>query len=102
VDSGEVAVKLLRVMATGRPASFPVLADPGFGRYRLALQLAFRGHLREAAAIPEEEALRVFVMMHEVAEGSWGAAGQVVRFEQLREAAREQREYSPAGEPAPA
>jgi len=48
--------------------------------------------VREAGGIPEEEALRVFVMMHEVAEGSWGAAGQVVRFEQLRETAKAERE----------
>jgi hypothetical protein len=34
--------------------------------------------------------------MHEVDEGSWAAAGGIVRFEQLREAAKEQREYSPA------
>ena len=34
----------------------------------------------------------MWVLVHEVAEGSWGAAGQIVRFEQLREAARAQRE----------
>src|SRR3954471_18440047 len=48
--------------------------------------------VREAAGIPEEEGLRVFVMMHEVAEGSWGAAGHVVRFEELRATAKAQRE----------
>jgi phenylpyruvate tautomerase PptA (4-oxalocrotonate tautomerase family) len=50
----------------------------------------------------ERDGLRVWVLMHEVAEGSWGAAGAIVQFEQLREAARQKREYSPAGEPAPA
>ena len=50
--------------------------------------------VREAAGIPEEEGLRVFVLMHEVAEGSWGAAGQVIRFEQLRETAKAQREQA--------
>jgi phenylpyruvate tautomerase PptA (4-oxalocrotonate tautomerase family) len=50
--------------------------------------------VREAAGIPDEEALRVWVLMHEVAEGSWGAAGQVVRFEQLRQAAKAQREQA--------
>ena len=48
--------------------------------------------VREAAGIPEEEGLRVFVLMHEVAEGSWGAAGQVVRFAELRERALAERE----------
>lgn len=60
--------------------------------------------VREAAGIPEEEALRVWVLMHEVAEGSWGAGGNVIQFEQLRQAAkaqREQAEQTPA-EPAPA
>jgi phenylpyruvate tautomerase PptA (4-oxalocrotonate tautomerase family) len=50
--------------------------------------------VREAAGIPEEEAMRVWVLMHEVAEGSWGAGGHVIRFEQLREIAKAQREQA--------
>ena len=46
--------------------------------------------VREAAGIAEEDALRVWVLHHEVAEGSWGAGGQVIRFEQLRAIAKEQ------------
>jgi phenylpyruvate tautomerase PptA (4-oxalocrotonate tautomerase family) len=60
----------------------------------------------EAAGLrAEDDGIRVWVLMHEVPEGSWGAAGAIVRFEQLRAAAKEQREYSPAAadaEPAPA
>jgi phenylpyruvate tautomerase PptA (4-oxalocrotonate tautomerase family) len=52
--------------------------------------------VREAAGIANEDALRVWVLMHEVAEGSWGAGGQVVRFEQLREIAASQREAAVA------
>jgi phenylpyruvate tautomerase PptA (4-oxalocrotonate tautomerase family) len=52
--------------------------------------------VREAAGIEEAGALRVWVLMHEVAEGSWGAGGQVVRFEQLREIAKSQRETAVA------
>jgi phenylpyruvate tautomerase PptA (4-oxalocrotonate tautomerase family) len=52
--------------------------------------------VREAAGIGEDGALRVWVLMHEVAEGSWGAGGQVVRFEQLREIAKSQRETAVA------
>jgi phenylpyruvate tautomerase PptA (4-oxalocrotonate tautomerase family) len=48
--------------------------------------------VREAAGIAEDQALRVWVLMHEVAEGSWGAGGQVIHFEQLRAIAAEQRE----------
>ena len=48
--------------------------------------------VREAAGIAEDDALRVWVLMHEVAEGSWGAGGQVIRFEQLRDIAKSQRE----------
>ena len=51
--------------------------------------------VREVAGIGEEEAtLRVWVLCHEVPEGSWGAGGQVVQFRQLREAASEERARS--------
>ena len=48
--------------------------------------------VREAAGLDEEDSLRVWVLMHEVAEGSWGAGGQVIRFEQLRAMAKSERE----------
>ncbi len=54
-------------------------------RRREELVGAATGLIREAAGIPDEEALRVWVLCHEVAEGSWGAGGHVIRFEQLRE-----------------
>ena len=38
-----------------------------------------------------EEALRVWVLLHEVPEGPWGAGGQIIRREQLRAAATAQR-----------
>jgi phenylpyruvate tautomerase PptA (4-oxalocrotonate tautomerase family) len=53
--------------------------------------------VREAAGIGEEDALRVWVLLHEVAEGSWGAGGQIIRFEQLREMAKGEREAAVAG-----
>jgi phenylpyruvate tautomerase PptA (4-oxalocrotonate tautomerase family) len=52
--------------------------------------------VRDAAGIPEEESLRVWVLMHEVAEGSWGAGGQVIRFEQLRQIAKAERDAAVA------
>jgi phenylpyruvate tautomerase PptA (4-oxalocrotonate tautomerase family) len=41
--------------------------------------------------------LRVWVLIHEVPDGNWGAAGQVVRFEQLRDAAQAEREREGTG-----
>ena len=89
------------VLAAGRPVEHPtfkidVTTPEGAlsDRRRAELVEAATGAVREAAGIPEEEGLRVFVLMHEVAEGSWGAAGQVIRFEQLRETAKAQREQA--------
>jgi phenylpyruvate tautomerase PptA (4-oxalocrotonate tautomerase family) len=46
-----------------------------------------------AAGIDESDALRVWVLINEVPEGNWGAAGNVIHFEQLRQlAAREQEQ----------
>ena len=36
--------------------------------------------------------MRVWVLMREIDEGSWGAGGQVVQFKQLVEAAKAERE----------
>ena len=49
-----------------------------------------------AAGLTEEDGLRVFVLINEVPEGNWGAAGNVVQFAQLREIAAQQREQAPA------
>lgn len=49
-----------------------------------------------AAGLGEEDGLRVFVLINEVPDGNWGAAGNVVHFEQLREVAAQQREQAPA------
>jgi phenylpyruvate tautomerase PptA (4-oxalocrotonate tautomerase family) len=44
-----------------------------------------------------EAGVRVWTLIHEVPDGNWGAAGQVVRFEQLREAAKAEREDEGSG-----
>ena len=46
----------------------------------------------EAAGLGEDDGLRVWVLLHEVDEGSWGAAGTVIQFEALRAAAKAERE----------
>ena len=95
------------VLAAGRPVEKPtfkidVTTPQGAlsDRRREELVDAATRLVREAAGIPEEEALRVWVLMHEVAEGSWGAGGHVIRFEQLREAAKAEREKKEEAVPA--
>ncbi len=93
------------VLAAGRPVAKPtfkldVTTPEGAlsDRRREEFVVEATRLVREAAGIPEDEALRVFVLMHEVAEGSWGAAGGIVRFQALREMAKAQREEAaPAG-----
>ncbi|MEO7714028.1 MAG: serine/threonine-protein kinase [Gemmatimonadaceae bacterium] len=63
VDTSEVAVTLLRAMTKVRHADYAALGNPVFVRNRLALQLSYRGHLREAAAIPEARRASLFAQM---------------------------------------
>jgi phenylpyruvate tautomerase PptA (4-oxalocrotonate tautomerase family) len=82
------------VLSAGRPVERPVirlevttpegaLSD----RRRAELVADATRVIREATGLGEDETLRIWVLCHEVAEGSWGAGGQVVRFQQLRDAA---------------
>lgn len=95
------------VLAAGRPVQKPtfkidVTTPEGAlsDRRREEFVVEATRLVREAAGISEEDALRVFVLMHEVAEGSWGAGGHVIRFEQLREAAKAEREKAEDAVPA--
>ena len=45
----------------------------------------------------DDAALRVWVMCREIDEGSWGAGGQIIQFEQLRAAAKAEREKEGSG-----
>lgn len=51
----------------------------------------------EAAGWGAEAGVRVWVLIHEVPDGNWAAAGQIVRFEQLREAAKAERDQEGTG-----
>lgn len=44
-----------------------------------------------AAGLAPEDGLRVWVLVHEQPEGTWGAAGTIVRFAELKAVAAEQR-----------
>jgi phenylpyruvate tautomerase PptA (4-oxalocrotonate tautomerase family) len=48
----------------------------------------------EAAGLKDEDGLRVWVLIRDVPEGNWGAAGNVVHFEQLRQIATQQGEQA--------
>lgn len=52
----------------------------------------------EAAGLSEEDGLRVWTLIRDVPEGNWGAGGQQVRYQQLVEYAKAEREG--AGAPA--
>jgi phenylpyruvate tautomerase PptA (4-oxalocrotonate tautomerase family) len=67
-------------------------------RRRAGLVEDFTKLIREAAGLAEEEGIRVWVLVHDIAEGRWGAGGQIIQFEQLRQAAKAEREK--AGTPA--
>ena len=56
----------------------------------------------EATGWGDEAALRVWVLIREVPEGNWGAGKQIIHFEQLREAAKAEREKAEEQEKAPA
>lgn len=91
------------VYTAGRPAEAPIfrieattpqgaLSD----RRREELVGAATDAVKRIAEVPDDELLRVFVLCHEIDEGSWGAAGQVVRFAALREAAAAERAQAKA------
>ena len=50
----------------------------------------------DAAGLPEEERIRIWVLVQEIDEGKWGAGGNVIRFEELRASLRAQREQAAA------
>ena len=65
-------------------------------RRKAVLVEEFTSLIREASGLPDEQAVRVWVLVHEIAEGFWGAGGNIVHFEQLRAAAKAEREKAEA------
>ena len=91
------------VLAAGRPVAEPTLrlevsVPQGALSERRKEELVSEATrvLLDAAGLRESDRMRVWVLIREVPEGNWGAAGQVVRFEQLREAAAREREAATA------
>jgi phenylpyruvate tautomerase PptA (4-oxalocrotonate tautomerase family) len=71
-------------------------------RRKAELVAGFNEVVSRAAGLSEEDGLRVWTLINEVTDGNWGAAGQVIRFAQLVEMAKGEREKTDAPEPAPA
>lgn len=87
------------VNAAGRPVAEPnfrveVTTPEGALSDRRRAEMVESGTaaVLEAAGLGQEDAMRVWILMREIDEGSWGAAGQVVQFKQLVEAAKAERE----------
>jgi phenylpyruvate tautomerase PptA (4-oxalocrotonate tautomerase family) len=91
------------VLAAGRPVDqrptfkLDVTTPEGAlsDRRRAELVAAATKLISDAAGIAEDDTLqRVWVLMHEVTDGQWGAGGEVIRFEKLRELARAEQEVA--------
>ena len=81
------------VNAAGQPVSavrIDVTVPSGAlsDRRKAGLVDDFTTSVYEHSTLTAQDALRVWVLVHEVTDGNWGAAGQIVRFEQLRAAAQ--------------
>lgn len=52
----------------------------------------------KAAGLSPDEALRVWVLIHEQPDGTWGAGGSVIRYADLVALARQSKDQSEEGE----
>jgi phenylpyruvate tautomerase PptA (4-oxalocrotonate tautomerase family) len=87
------------VLSAGRPVAEPtfrlnITVPAGALSERRKQELVSEATrvVSDAAGLSEADALRVWVLIGEVPDGNWGAAGNVIRFEQLRQAAAAERE----------
>ena len=93
------------VTAAGQPVAHPVFRVDVTVPEGALSQRRKEGAIKEmteavvaAAGIDAAEAvMRVWVIVREVPDGNWGAGGQVIRFEQLAQAARAEREATGTG-----
>ncbi len=94
------------VLAAARPVSQPtfrlqVTVPEGALSQRRKAELVSEAtpKILAAAGLSESDALRVWIVINEVPEGNWGAAGAVVEFERLRAAAGQEREQPGSAAP---
>jgi serine/threonine-protein kinase len=79
LDSSETAVQLGRILAAGRHAEYALFADTALMRRRLAETLAYRGHLRQAAAVLGTEPTGLYVDLAYLGAVPNGQAGDTFR-----------------------
>jgi phenylpyruvate tautomerase PptA (4-oxalocrotonate tautomerase family) len=87
------------VLAAGRPVGEPtfrvgVTVPAGALSERRKQELVTEATrvVSSAAGLSEADGLRVWVLISEVPEGNWAAGGNIIRFEQLRQYAAQERE----------
>jgi phenylpyruvate tautomerase PptA (4-oxalocrotonate tautomerase family) len=101
------------VLAAGRPVTQPTfrlqvtIPDGALSdRRKEELVANATQAILAASGLEQKDALRVWVLIHEVPDGNWGAGAKVVQFAQLRQAADREREQPGDGaaqfEPEPA
>jgi phenylpyruvate tautomerase PptA (4-oxalocrotonate tautomerase family) len=69
-------------------------------RRRAGLAEELTKMILEATGWPEAAAMKVWILCREIDEGSWAAAGNVIHFEQLRAAAKAERDAAGSGKAA--
>ena len=91
------------VFAAGRPVEQPIyrvnvtVPDGALSdRRKQELVESATKVIADAVGLTEADGLRVWVIVHEVPDGNWGAAGNVVRFEHLLGLAAREREAAAA------
>jgi phenylpyruvate tautomerase PptA (4-oxalocrotonate tautomerase family) len=91
------------VRAAGRPVAEPVfrldvtVPDGALSdRRKQELVAEATRAISAAAGLSEADAMRIWVLISEVPDGNWGAAGAMVRSEQLRQMAASERDHGPA------
>jgi phenylpyruvate tautomerase PptA (4-oxalocrotonate tautomerase family) len=89
------------LLAAGRPVSDPtfrvqVTVPQGALSQRRKAELVAEATntVSRAAGLGDGDAMRIWVVINEVPEGNWGAAGNVVEFEMLRQAGAREREQA--------
>jgi phenylpyruvate tautomerase PptA (4-oxalocrotonate tautomerase family) len=68
-------------------------------RRRAGLVEELTKQILEATGWGDEAAMRVWVLCREIDEGSWASAGHIIHFEDLRKAAKAERDKAEAAEP---
>ncbi|TDP32972.1 tautomerase family protein [Nocardia ignorata] len=93
----EVAEGAFAALGDDRPRFRVDVTVPEGGlsdRRKAGLVTEVTDQILAAAGLTEADALRVWVIVHEQAEGTWGAGGHIVKFQELAALAKGQRDQA--------